>query len=122
MDYRGTNLNVKAPHWIAIVHGVESRNLVHAHRWHLQSARNLIHDANAGEAVLALTEVKQRHHGGFLVLRRVALEDLGDEFFIGGVEFEGDGGIINGGVSMLGGAIVKLKEDGWGDEGMGRTT
>lgn len=61
--------------------------------------------------MLALTEVKQRHHGGFLILRRVAFENFGNKFLICVIEFEGDGGIIDRRVSVLGEAIVRLKED-----------
>lgn len=73
---------MKPPDRIPVVHRVERRHLVHAHGRHLQDARHLIHDADARETVLPLPEVEQGHHGRFLVLRRVAFEDLGDEFLV----------------------------------------
>lgn len=51
--------------------------------------------------MLALTQIQQGHHGGLLVLRRVALEDLGDGGLIYGVELEGDFGVVVGRVSVL---------------------
>ena len=60
-----------------------------------------MHDAYAGEAVLPLAEIEKGHHGGFLVLWRVALEDLLDELLVDFVELEGDSRIIVGGVTML---------------------
>lgn len=61
------------PNWIAVVHGIESGDLVDAHRGHLQDPRNLVHNADARPAVvLTLTEVEEGHDGGFLVLAWVA--------------------------------------------------
>jgi hypothetical protein len=68
--------------WCPVVHGVECRDLVHTHGWHLEEARNLVHDTDAAETVLALTEVEQRHNGGLLVLRGVAGDNLLDELLI----------------------------------------
>jgi hypothetical protein len=51
--------------------------------------------------VLALAEVEQRHDGGLLVLRRVALEDLSDDRLILGVELEGNVGVVVAGVAVL---------------------
>ena len=73
-----------------VVHGVEGGDFVDAHRRHLQPAGDFVHHGDGGEAVLALAEVEEGHDGGLFVLRWVAFEDFGDEFFIGGVEFEGD--------------------------------
>lgn len=50
---------------------------------------------------MALAEVEERHHGGFLVLRWVAFEDFADEGFVLGGEFEGDGGVVVRGVAVL---------------------
>ena len=92
---------MEAAHRRAVVHGVEGRDLVHPHGRHLQDLRDGVHDADAGEAVLALAEVEERHHGRFLVLRRVAFEDLVDQLLVDGVELEGDGRVVVGGVAVL---------------------
>lgn len=54
--------------------------------------------------MLALAEVEQGHDGGLFVLGRVALEDLGDELLILGVELEGQVGVVVGCVSVLEGS------------------
>ena len=92
---------MKPAHGRSVVHGVEGRDLVHPHRRHLQKLSDCIHDADAGEAVLALAKIEEWHNGGFLVLGRVAFEDLVDELFVDGVELEGYGGVVVGGVSVL---------------------
>ena len=99
--YRRAQLQVEAAHGRPVVHGVEGGDLVHAHGRHLEELRDGVHDADAGEAVLALAKVEQRHHGRLLVLRRVALEDLGDELLVDGVELERDGRVVVGGVAVL---------------------
>ena len=99
--YCSAGLNVISPHWLSVVHRVESGDLVNPHRGHLQLSRHLVHDADACPAVLPLTEVEKRHHGCFFVLRRVAGEDLFDKGFILGVEFEGDGWVVVGCVAVL---------------------
>jgi hypothetical protein len=86
---------------LAVVHGVEGCNLVDTHWGHLEHASDLIHDADAGEAVLALAQVEQGHDGGLFVLLGVSLEDLGHDGFILLVEFEGDIGVVLGGISVL---------------------
>lgn len=86
---------------IPVVHCVESRNLVYTHRRHFQDPGDLIHNADARETVLSLSEIEKRHHGRLLVLRGVPGEDLVDEFLILGCEFEGDLGVIFGGIAML---------------------
>lgn len=88
-------------HGRPVVHGVEGGDLVDTHGGHLEDAGDLVHDADAGEAGLALAEVEQRHDGRLLVLRRVSLEDLGDDGFILGRELEGDVGVVVGRVSVL---------------------
>ena len=87
--------------WCSVVHGVEGGHLVHAHRRHLQDARYLVHDADACETVLALTQVEQRHHSGLLVLRRIPLDDLSDDLLILRCELEGEVGVVVGCVSVL---------------------
>lgn len=51
--------------------------------------------------MLALAEVEEGHDGGLLVLGRVALEDLGDDGLVLGVELEGDIGVVVGRVAVL---------------------
>lgn len=92
-------------HGRAVVHGVKGGDLVDAHGGHLEEAGDFVHDADRGETVLALAEVEDGHDGGLFVLRRVALEDLGDDGLVGGGELEGDFGIIVGGVAVLGGPV-----------------
>jgi hypothetical protein len=68
LAYRSADLHVELSNGASVVHGVERRNLVHTHGRHLEYAPDLVHDADAGEAVLALSEVEERHYGGLLVL------------------------------------------------------
>lgn len=63
---------MKPPNRITIIHGIKSSHLINAHRRHFQHPRNLIHDADAREAVLALAEVEEGHDGCFFVLGGVA--------------------------------------------------
>lgn len=99
--YRCAGLDKELAHGGAVVHGVEGGDLVDSHGGHLEQAGDLVHDADAGEAVLALAEVEQGHDGGLFVLSRVALEDLGDELLILGVELERQVGVVVGCVSVL---------------------
>jgi len=91
--YRCAGLDEELAHGSAVVHGVERSDLVDSHGGHLEQAGDLVHDADAGEAVLALAEVQKGHDGGLLVLGGVSLEDLGHELLILGVELEGDVGV-----------------------------
>ena len=84
-----------------VIHGVEGRDLINAHRGHLQESRHLIHNADAGETMLALTEVQDRHNSGLLVLGGVSLEDLADDSLILWGEFKGNLCIVIGSVAML---------------------
>ncbi len=86
--YGRAGLEMIPPHRTSIVHCVEGRHLVHPHRRHLQQPRDLIHDADAREAVLSLSEVEQRHDRRLLVLARVPAEDFFDELFILHCELE----------------------------------
>jgi hypothetical protein len=95
-------LDVEPANRVPIVHGVESGHLVDAHRRHLQAASHLVHDADAREAVLALSKVEQWHDGGLLVLRRVPGEDLLYELLILGGELEWYRWVIDIGITMLG--------------------
>jgi hypothetical protein len=107
-----------------VVHGVETRHLVDTHRWHLKQPSNLVHDANRSKPMLALTKVEDRHDSGLLVLRRVPLEDLGDDGFVLGVEFEGNVGVVVGGVAVLHGISMaqSIKTDTVREGRDGRTT
>lgn len=99
--YRCAALNVEFAHRVAVVHGVESSDLVDSHGWHLEESRNLVHDTDAGETVLSLAEVEQRHDGGLLVLAGVAGQDFLDKLLILGVELEGDVEVVLGCVAVL---------------------
>ena len=87
----------------SIIHRVESRNLVNAHRRHLQYLCNLVHHTYTREAMLSLAQVEEGHDRCFLVLRGIAFEDLGDKFLVDCIEFEGDRGIVVVSVPMLAG-------------------
>jgi hypothetical protein len=97
-------------HWCPVVHGVERRDLVHTHGRHLEEARNLVHDADAAEAVLALAKIQQGHDGGLLVLRGVAGDNLLDELLILLRELEWDRGVVLGRIAVLRAASVKPLE------------
>ena len=86
---------------LSVVHGVESSDFVDTHRGHFQSAGDLVHDTDAGEAVLALTEVKKGHDSTLLVLGRVALEDLIGECEVLLGKLERDGRVVLGAVAVL---------------------
>lgn len=86
---------------VPVIHCVESDNLVHAHRWHLQDTRDLVHHAYAREAVLTLAQVEEGHHGSLLVLRRVPREDLFNKLLVRLVELERDRRVIYGRVPVL---------------------
>lgn len=94
--YRRANLQMELAHRTPVIHGIKRSHLIHAHRRHLQNPRNLIHYAQAGEAMLSLSQIQDRHDGRLLVLWGVALEDLVDELVILVVELEGDFGIVDG--------------------------
>lgn len=99
--YRCACLHKELAHGCPVVHGVEGGDFVDTHRGHFEEARHLVHDADAGEAVLPLAQVQQRHDGGLLVLRRVALEDLGDDGLILRCELERNVRVVVGRVSVL---------------------
>lgn len=98
------------PDGVAVIHGIEGSDLVNTHRRHLKKTRNLVHDAETGESVLALAEIEDGHHGGLLVLWRVARQDLLDHGVVLLVELEGDARIVIGGVAVLG----SVSADVWG--------
>lgn len=88
-------------HRSAVVHGVESRDLIHTHGRHFQKSRYFIHDADAAESVLSLSEVEERHDRRLLVLGGVPGEDFLDKLLILRREFERYRGIVVGGVAVL---------------------
>lgn len=51
--------------------------------------------------MLALAEIEEGHYGGFFILWRITFQDLGDQFVVYVVEFEGNFGVIAGRVAML---------------------
>lgn len=94
-------LNVVASDGCSVVHGVKGGDLVDTHGGHLEQTSDLVHDADAGEAVLSLTKIKQRHDGGLFVLWGVSGEDFLHELLVDGIEFEGDVGVVVGRVAVL---------------------
>ena len=92
--YGGADLHKVLADGLAVVHGVEGCDLVDAHWGHLENAADLIHDADAGEAVLALAKVEQGHDGGLLVLGRIPLEDLIDDLEVLLGELERDARVV----------------------------
>lgn len=103
LPYRSANLDKKPPHRLAVIHGIKRRNLVNTHGRHLKQSRHLVHNADTRVAVLALTQIQHRHHGGLLVLWGIALEDLIDDLEVLLGELEGEGGVILGGIAVLDG-------------------
>ena len=59
--YRGAGLDVEFAHGRAVVHGVEGGDLVDAHGGHVEDARHLVHDADAGHE-WAIREITHRSH------------------------------------------------------------
>jgi hypothetical protein len=99
--YGSADLHEVLANRLAVVHGVEGRDLINTHWGHLEHASDFVHDTDAGEAVLALTEVKQGHDSSLLVLGRVALEDLIGEFEVLLGKLEREGRVVVGLVAVL---------------------
>lgn len=99
--YSCADLDVVLAHGVPVVHCVESGNFVYTHGRHLEYPRNLVHDADAAESVLALAEVEKRHNGCLLVLRGVPRDDFLDELLILRRKFEGNLGVVLGRVAVL---------------------
>lgn len=100
--YGSASLDKELADRSAVVHGIERGDLVDTHGRHLEQTGNLVHDADAGEAVLALADIEKGHDGSLLVLGRVALQDLLNDLFVLGAELEGDVGVVVGSVAVLG--------------------
>lgn len=101
VSYRSADLQEVLANGLTVVHGVEGRDLVDTHGGHLEHASDLIHDADAGEAGLALAKIQEGHDSRLLVLGRVALEDLIDEGEVLGRELELNAGVVGRGVAVL---------------------
>ena len=99
--YRRAQLNKVLANRLAVVHSVEGCDFVDTHRGHLQEPGDLVHDTDAGVAVLTLTQVQHRHNGSLLVLRGVPLKDLIDKFEVLLGELEGKVGVVGGFVAVL---------------------
>jgi len=100
-SYRSAKLNKVLANRLAVVHGIEGCDFVNTHRRHLKQPGDLVHDTDASVAVLALTQIQDRHDSSFLVLGRVAFEDLIDELEVLVVELEREGRVVGGLVAML---------------------
>ena len=98
---RGACLEMEPANRRPVVHCVKGSNLVDAHWGHLQDPPDFIHNANAREAMLPLSQVKKRHYRRFLVLRGIAFEDLIDELLVDGVELEPNLRVVVPSISML---------------------
>jgi hypothetical protein len=99
--YRCAALNVISSDRVAVIHGIEGRNLINTHGWHFQQPRHLVHNADTSEAVLSLSEIEQGHDGRFLVLARIPSEHLLDELFILRIEFEGNVEVVFRRIAVL---------------------
>jgi len=99
--YRCASLQVVLPNGVSIVHSIEGGNLIHTHWRHLQQPCDLIHNAQAAESMLSLSEIQQGHHGCLFVLRGVAFQDLINEPVVLLCELEGNACVVLGGISML---------------------
>jgi len=99
--YCGADLDKVLADRLAVVHGVEGRDFVNAHRGNLEHASNLIHDADTSVAVLALAKVEQGHDGGLLVLGRITLKDLIDEGEVLLGELEREGRVVGRLITVL---------------------
>jgi len=100
-SYSRAALDVEASNRVAVVHGVECCDFVDSHWWHFEAARDFVHDADAGETVLSLSEIEQWHDRRLLVLRRVSSQDLLDELLILCVELEGNVQVVGRRVAVL---------------------
>lgn len=86
---------------LAVEHGVESGDLVYAHRRHLEELGDIVHDRDRDPTrVLALTEVEQWDDGGLLVLLGVVRDDLLCHLLVLLVKLKGDIGVVVVGVAV----------------------
>jgi hypothetical protein len=114
--YRCADLDVELARRIPVVHGIEGGDLVDTHWGHLQYPRDLVHDADAGEAVLALAKIEERHDGGLLVLGRIPGNNLLDELLVLRTELEGDARIVLRCIAVLQAVLVwQLAEETCGE-------
>jgi hypothetical protein len=109
-SYGRANLQMPLAYGTSVVHCVECSNLIDTHRRHLQQSSNFIHDAQACETMLPLSEIENWHHGRFLVLWWIALQNLIDELVILLRELEGNASIIIRRIAVLKyGTLVSLQ-------------
>lgn len=86
---------------VPVVHGVESGDLIDAHRGDLDHLGDGVHDRQAGPAKLTLAKVQKRHDGSLLVLGRVLGHDLLCTLHVFGGKLKLDVGIVVRGVAVL---------------------
>lgn len=112
--YSSAKLDVIFPDRIPVIHCIKRRHLINSHRRHLQDPRHLVHHTQRCKTSLSLSQVKQWHDGGLLVLRWVARQNLFDDGLVLGGELEGDRGVVFGGVAVLGRELaIVLHETMW---------
>jgi hypothetical protein len=87
--------------YLPVEHGIECCDFIYTHRRNFDNSCNLIHDRDGSEAILSLAEIKKRHDGSLLVLRRIALHNLFNSLLVVLVEFERNAGIIFRSVAVL---------------------
>ena len=76
---------------VPVEHGVERRDFVHTHGWHLHQLRHIIHNAYARPSlVLPLAEIEKGDDSCLLVLRRIVRDDFISAFKILRCELERD--------------------------------
>lgn len=90
-----------------VKHSVESRDLVHSHRRHLQEFRNVVHHANTGPAfILSLSEIEKGNNSSLFVLWGITLDNFFCTLHVGTIEFEcnldGDEEVFRFGICRLG--------------------
>lgn len=88
------------PYGRPVIHGIERCYLVDPHWGHFKNPSYLVHNGDGAESVLALPKIKDRHHGGLFVLWGISTENGGDEFLVLGCEFERNGRVVGGGISV----------------------
>ena len=95
----------------AVEHGVEARDLVDAHRGHLEDLCDVVHDADRREVlVLLLGDLEERDHGRLLVLGRVLCDDLLRELLVLGVERERNRRVVVRRVAVLAALSAAVSE------------
>lgn len=57
ISYGCASLQMPLPDRRPVVHSIECSDLIDTHWWHFQYSRNLIHNTQARESMLALSEI-----------------------------------------------------------------